>query len=170
MINNQPSPGTAGGIPGSRPASPESPAPRRHPRRLWRRCAAGATAAAASLAALTAGAGAAHAGTLPHYNAYVADTERVAVVNTASNTVTAIIPLGGVQGTPHVAVTPDGTTAYVTSFIDNTVSVINTATNAVTATIPGLDQPDAVAVGPYGQYAYVVNRPVARRAPSARSR
>jgi len=35
-----------------------------------------------------------------------------------------------------VAITPDGSAAYVVNNGDNTVSVINTATNTVTATIP----------------------------------
>jgi YVTN family beta-propeller protein len=56
------------------------------------------------------------------------------VIDTASNTVVATIPVGQIpQG---VAITPDGTRAYVTNGVDNTVSVIDTASNTVVATIP----------------------------------
>jgi YVTN family beta-propeller protein len=34
-----------------------------------------------------------------------------------------------------IAITPDGTSAYVTNTGSNTVSVINTSTNAVSATV-----------------------------------
>ena len=59
----------------------------------------------------------------------------VSVIATASNTVTATIPVGIFP--TGVAVSPDGSTVYVANFIDETVSVIATATNTVTATIPG---------------------------------
>jgi hypothetical protein len=66
MMNNQPSPGTAAGdAPGSQPATSESPVRPRRSRRLWQRSVLGAAAAAVSLTALTFGAGAAHADTLP---------------------------------------------------------------------------------------------------------
>jgi YVTN family beta-propeller protein len=62
-----------------------------------------------------------------------ADDTTVSVIATATNTVTATIPVGyNPQG---VAVTPDGSQVYVTIY-PNTVSVIATATNMVTATIP----------------------------------
>ncbi len=51
---------------GSQPAAAGSPGRRRGSRRLWRRAVAAAAVATASLAALTAGAGAAHAATLPN--------------------------------------------------------------------------------------------------------
>ena len=47
----------------------------------------------------------------------------VKVINTATNTVTATIAVGG--GPADVAVSPDGTTAYVTLYDDGTVSVID---------------------------------------------
>ena len=74
----------------------------------------------------------------------------------AQNTVTATIP---VVSEPYgVAVTPDGTCAYVTdSFGGDTVSVISTATNTVTATITVESEPLGVAVTPNGEYAYVTN-------------
>jgi YVTN family beta-propeller protein len=54
-----------------------------------------------------------------------------------------------------VAVSPDGSTAYVANMNSNTVSVIDTATNTVTATIPASGAPYWVAVSPDGSTAYV---------------
>ena len=56
-----------------------------------------------------------------------------------------------------MAVTPDGTRAYVTDSNDDTVSVINTATNTVIATIPVGTSPGDVAVNPDGTRVYVTN-------------
>jgi hypothetical protein len=53
-------------IPRGQPATAQSPARKRPFRRLWRRSVLGAAVAAASLAAVTFGAGAAHADTLPN--------------------------------------------------------------------------------------------------------
>ena len=79
----------------------------------------------------------------------------MSVIDTATNTVIATIPVGD---TPcGVAVSPDGTRAYVTNLVDDTVSVIDTATNTVTATIPVGDGPDGVAVSPDGTRVYVTN-------------
>jgi DNA-binding beta-propeller fold protein YncE len=47
------------------------------------------------------------------------------VINTATNTITATIPVG--SSPDGVAVSPDGTHLYVTNFDDNTVSVISLA-------------------------------------------
>ena len=57
----------------------------------------------------------------------------VSVIDTASNTVVATIPVG--VNPVGVAITPDGTRAYVTNEGSNTVSVIDIATNTVVATI-----------------------------------
>jgi YVTN family beta-propeller protein len=80
-------------------------------------------------------------------HAYVAGGPGVSVIDTASNTVVATVPVG--IGSYAIAVTPDGTRAYLANSTDNilngkngTVSVIDTASNAVVATITG--------VGPYG--------------------
>jgi YVTN family beta-propeller protein len=56
-----------------------------------------------------------------------------------------------------VAITPDGSRAYVANQFDGTVSVIDTATNTVTATIPVGDYPFGVAVSPNGSRVYVTN-------------
>jgi YVTN family beta-propeller protein len=56
-----------------------------------------------------------------------------------------------------VAVTPDGTRAYVTNQGDGTVSAINTTTNTVIATIPVGIQPFGVDVAPEGSTVYVAD-------------
>jgi YVTN family beta-propeller protein len=57
----------------------------------------------------------------------------------------------------HVAITPDGTGAYVTDAGSHKVSVINTATHTVTATVKVERNPLDVAVTPDGARAYVTN-------------
>jgi YVTN family beta-propeller protein len=81
----------------------------------------------------------------------------VSVINTATNTAVATIPTNG-AGT--IAVTPDGTRAYVVSF--GGVSVIDTATNTVVGSpIPVGAFTDSVFVGiaitPNGSRVYVAN-------------
>jgi len=56
----------------------------------------------------------------------------VSVIDTATNTVVATIPVG--LDPFGVAITPDGTRAYVTINGDNTVSVFDTTSNTVAAT------------------------------------
>jgi YVTN family beta-propeller protein len=69
----------------------------------------------------------------------------VSVINTATNTVVATVPVGNA---PHgVAVRPAGTFLYVANFGSNSVSVIDTTTNMVTATIKVGDGPVA-----FGQF------------------
>ena len=70
----------------------------------------------------------------------------MSAIDTASNTVMATVPVG--HNPVGVAVTPDGQTAYVTNFGDNTVSEIDTASNTVAATIPVGNLPEGVAVTP----------------------
>ncbi len=79
----------------------------------------------------------------------------VSVIDTASNTVVATVPVGT---TPFgVAVNPAGTFVYVANFDSSTVSVIDTASNTVTATVPVEAGPEGVAVNPAGTFAYVTN-------------
>src|SRR5215831_9019994 len=69
-------------------------------------------------------------------NAYITNrsSSTVSVIDTATDTVSATIPVGL---TPDgVAVSPDGSKVYVTNASSNTVSVIDTATNTISATIP----------------------------------
>jgi YVTN family beta-propeller protein len=56
-----------------------------------------------------------------------------------------------------VAVSPDGTRAYVVNATDNSVSVINTTTNTVVATVNVGHRPIGVAFAPDGSAAYVTN-------------
>jgi YVTN family beta-propeller protein len=79
----------------------------------------------------------------------------VSVINTATNTVFATIPVGNVP--QFLAVSPDGTRVYVPNEGSNAVSVINAATNTVVATIPVGSQPVSAAVTPDGARVYVTN-------------
>lgn len=92
-------------------------------------------------------------------NVYVTNwrSNNVSVINAATNTVTATIPVGL---TPFgVAITPDGKKAYVANsaiyssdYEDNNVSVIDTVTNKVTATVNTrkytMNCPTEVVIGP----------------------
>ncbi len=77
----------------------------------------------------------------------------VSVIDTGTDKVTATVPLGD-TGADAIALTPDGTRAYVANPGSGSVSVINTSTNKVEATVP---VPDAVAIAisPSGTVAYV---------------
>ncbi len=90
-------------------------------------------------------------------NAYITNyhDNTVSVISTASNTVTATIPVGFAPF--GVAVTSDGSEVYVANTGDNTVSVIDTASNTVTATIPVGTLPVGVAVTPDGSKVYVAD-------------
>jgi len=88
--------------------------------------------------------------------AYVTTSaDTVVVVNLASNTIAATIPVGT---TPQgIAITPNGQFAYVANDLSNDVSVIDTASNTVIATIPVGTNPFGVAITPDGQLAFVAN-------------
>jgi YVTN family beta-propeller protein len=58
------------------------------------------------------------------------------VISTATNTVTATIPVGSAGNLRGMALTSDGSAAYVADWDAGTVSVIDTGTRAKTATIP----------------------------------
>jgi YVTN family beta-propeller protein len=90
-------------------------------------------------------------------NAYITNlgSNSVSVIDTATNTVTATIPVG--VGPYGVAVSQDGSKLYVTNETSDTVSVIDTATNTVIATIPVGTTPRGVAVTPRGSKVYVTN-------------
>src|SRR5438270_468762 len=89
--------------------------------------------------------------------AYVTDanSNTVSVIDTATNTVVATVPVGVTPG--GVAITPNGAFAYVTNENSSTVSVISTATNTVVATVPVGVFPRGVAVTPNGSFAYVAD-------------
>ena len=92
--------------------------------------------------------------TLAYVTSFAAND--VAVIDTATGTVIATIPVG--TGPEGVAFTPDRTRAYIPNQTSATVSVIGTATNSVVATIPVGAQPFGVAVTPDGTEAYVANQ------------
>lgn len=79
----------------------------------------------------------------------------VSVIDTASNTVVATVPVG--HAPRGVAVNHTATRIYVTNWADGTVSVIDTSTNIVTATIPVGNEPYGAAVNPTGTRVYVTN-------------
>ncbi|MHC1757730.1 MAG: PKD domain-containing protein [Methanosarcina sp.] len=87
--------------------------------------------------------------------AYITNSgdNNVSVIDTATDKVTAMIPVGNYP--MGVAVTLDGKKVYVTNLNDNTVSVIDATKNKVTATIPVGSDPRGVAVSPDGKRVYV---------------
>ena len=90
-------------------------------------------------------------------NAYVTNenSTTVSVIDTASNTITATIPVG--RNPASVALTPDNAFLYVANASSNSVSVADTATNTVVATVPVGGLPISLAITPNGAFAYVVN-------------
>ena len=84
--------------------------------------------------------------------AYVtnAGANSVSVIDTATNTVVATVPVG--FSPTGVAITPDGTRVYVSGI---PVTVIDTATNTVVATLPVSGGVGAIT--PDGAHAYVTN-------------
>ena len=83
------------------------------------------------------------------------NSNNVSVIDTATNTVVATIPVG--SGPVGVAVNPSGTRLYVTNRGSGNISVIDTSTNAVVATIPVGSGPVGVAVNPSGTRLYAAN-------------
>jgi YVTN family beta-propeller protein len=85
------------------------------------------------------------------------EPSNVSVINTSTNT--EVLPRIPVGTSPFaVAITPDGTFAYVVNWWSHDVSVINTSTNSeVLPRIPVGMNPFAVAFTPDGAFAYVTN-------------
>jgi len=79
----------------------------------------------------------------------------ISVIDTATNKVTATVPVGSYPF--GVAVNPTETKVYVTNRGSSTVSVIDTATNTVTATIPIETGANGIAVSPDGKKVYVTD-------------
>ncbi len=96
--------------------------------------------------------------------AYVVDSSPASVagitvtpINTATNTAANPIPLGtGAGGPINIAITADGSTAYVTNEEANSVIPINLATNTAGNPI-AVDSPRGIAITPDGSTAYVTN-------------
>ena len=74
-------------------------------------------------------------------------------INTSTNT--AGVPIGGFSDARSIAITPNGTTAYVANRDIDTVTPIDTSTNTIGSSITVGYQPTAVAVAPSGSTAYV---------------
>ncbi len=82
-------------------------------------------------------------------------SNRVAVIDTAENTVVATVTTE--ESAPFgVAITPDGAAAWV-SHLASAVSVIDTATNTVAATVPVEGELTDLAITPDSAFAYVTN-------------
>ena len=79
----------------------------------------------------------------------------VSVVNLSTGTVSATITVG--TGPDGVAITPDGTKAYVANSASNTVTPITVATNAAGTPIGTGTTPLGVTFSPNGCYAYIAN-------------
>jgi len=87
--------------------------------------------------------------------ATLSNDNAVSVVDLASGTTTATIPVGTFPF--GIAITPNGKSAYVTNSSDGTVSVIDLASNAVSATIPVGAGPRGLAITPDGRTAYILD-------------
>ncbi|GAA3956952.1 gliding motility-associated C-terminal domain-containing protein [Mucilaginibacter dorajii] len=79
----------------------------------------------------------------------------VSVINSASNTEIATIPVGAEPW--GVSASKDGKRVYVTNSGSNTISVISTASNAVITTINVGAGPHGIVVSPDGSRVYVAN-------------
>jgi YVTN family beta-propeller protein len=86
--------------------------------------------------------------------AYVASCVGLSVLDVTTNDLITTIPAGSAP--TAVAITPDGSRAYVTNHLD-TVSVVDIATNAMIETISVGFFPRDVAITPDGSRAYVAN-------------
>ena len=80
-------------------------------------------------------------------------SDQVAVIDTATNTVTSSITVGNAPR--QVVFSPDGSRAYVTT--SDGIYVINTATSRVVRFIPDSSDPQGVAVSPDASTLYVTN-------------
>jgi 40-residue YVTN family beta-propeller repeat len=83
------------------------------------------------------------------------DDGTVSIIDTATDTVAKTVQLGN---DPYgIAITPDGTTAYVADNKDNKVYVIDTSTKQVKTSIPVGNSPYGIAITPDGTKVYVAN-------------
>ena len=91
--------------------------------------------------------------------AYITNSgsNNISVIDTATNTVVATVPVGIL---PYgVSVNTAGTRVYVANQGSNNISVIDTVTNTVVATVPigSMAMPSGVSVNPAGTRVYVTN-------------
>lgn len=87
---------------------------------------------------------------------YVANfrSSNVSVIDTATDTVVAIIPVAGPDPL-GMAITADGSRLYVANSGGTTVSVVDATTNAESLTIPLASGPNFIAINPAGTRVYV---------------
>jgi YVTN family beta-propeller protein len=96
--------------------------------------------------------------------AYVTGSDQgggfVAPIDLASTVVGSQIPIIGGEGSPSgVAITPDGSRAYVTNTANDTVVPIDLATNTAGTPIPVIGSgPQGIAIAPNGSRAYVTDQ------------
>lgn len=83
------------------------------------------------------------------------NADSMLVIDTATNSVSTTVTFNSLTLPSAVAVTPDGTKAYVGG--DSAVLVIDTATLLVTATIAEATQNRAIVISPDGQSAYAAD-------------
>ena len=79
--------------------------------------------------------------------------DAVAVIDAATSSIVATIPVS--DDPSGIALSPNGTRAYVANHGIGVVSVINTATNVVIAEIPGVFAASSIVVAPDGTRAWV---------------
>jgi len=87
---------------------------------------------------------------------YLASNNALSVINTGTNAITNIA-LGLGSSPLGVALSPDGSKAYVTDNAPGTLTVVSTATGSILSVIPVGDSPDCVTVSPDGSRVYVAN-------------
>ncbi len=80
----------------------------------------------------------------------------ITVLNTATNTVVATIPVGA--SPLGVAISPDGSRVYVANVVSQTISVIDASTNKVITTIIAGGGSDYLTVSPDGKFLYIESR------------
>jgi YVTN family beta-propeller protein len=85
--------------------------------------------------------------------AYIPCSGNVVVIDMETDTIVGLVPAWG----RDLAVTPDGSYAYLLSLFFNSVQAIQTAGNAIVATIPVGASPISVAVTPDGVHVYVTD-------------
>jgi gliding motility-associated-like protein len=80
-------------------------------------------------------------------------SSQVSVISNSTNSIISTIDVGA---EPYgIAVSPDGSTAYVSNYIGASVSVINLSENKVISTIPIGNGPIGIAISPDGRRIYV---------------
>lgn len=88
--------------------------------------------------------------------------DNLTVIDSATNTITAILDLARPGPVPQVVVSPDGFYAYATTYLGNDtagLAVIDTAQNTVSAylALPQYTNADAVAISPDSTYGYIAS-------------